>query len=407
MINLIISCHNFRQQIKGKFSTSISILLVIILSIQINAQKGIFRNGIVYPKTYNENISFDIESQLIFVYVNIEGKKYKFLVDTGAPTTISNNVKGNFQLIVRQDITDASGNVEKVDYVSVPKLSLGNLMYKNFAAMRADIGLFKTLGIDGILGANLICKSVWDFNITNNAITVSDKIYENIKDFRKIKTKILDSGTPTLSMSYFNAEKEEKVYFDTGYNGFFYLSYSVFERLLSKNLVKKYIEGSGFISESAFGSSSGKTYLLPLQMRIGEVNIDPFLAGVDYDEESNLGSVWLLGYRTILSKRNMYFKKYKNVDVQKTLITKGIHIKRNKSGLIVSFVWENSFAQKNGVKPGDKILSINGKNCSIKNTLEIDSIINDFYKNKEAILEINVNGNFVELCDEVLLRARF
>ncbi|MCT4216562.1 aspartyl protease family protein [Elizabethkingia anophelis] len=405
MLKIIILYHGFIQQIKKYFGASLFILFCIIISIQIKAQKGIFKYGSIYPKTHNENISFELVANHIFVYVNIEGNKYRFLVDTGAPTSISKNVKGNFELVLKDEITDASGNKENISYVSIPELRLGNLIYKNFVALKGDIEIFNSLGIDGILGANLICKSIWDFNIGNNIITVSDQINKmTIKDFRKLKTKILNTGTPTLSMTYFNKEKEKNIYFDTGYNGLFYLCRSVFEKLLNKNLIKEYIEGNGVVSQNAFGNSEGKTYLLPLQMKIGKENIQPFLADVDYDDESNLGSEWLLAYRTILTKNRMYIKKYKDAELKRALVTKGINISHNGSDLVVVFLWKNSSAQKKGIKIGDKILSINGKNYSVGDKVEIDNIISDFYKNQSVVLEINVKGNFIELFDEILLK---
>ena len=200
------------------------------------SQKGMFKQGSISPNIYTENIAYEFVWGIIIIKVQINEKTYRFLLDTGAPTTINSKVIGDFAFVKEEKSTDASQNEASVNYVKIPKMKFGNIIYKDFVAMQYDLEVFEQLNIDGILGANLISKSTWEFDIENNVITVSDKLVENkVKDFSKTNLKIIDTGTPVLKFTYFNKIKEKRVYFDTGFNGLFYLSTSMFNKLSKKN----------------------------------------------------------------------------------------------------------------------------------------------------------------------------
>ncbi len=82
---------------------------------------------------------------------------------------------------------------------------------------------------------------------------------------------MLVTGTPTISVNYFGAIKENNVYFDTGFDGFFYINKDVFEKLLGKGLVTKKAEGNGLIATTAFGTEEGTTYAIGLEMNLGKI----------------------------------------------------------------------------------------------------------------------------------------
>ena len=384
----------------------IIIFLSLLITANTFAQKGIFKKGMIKPLKYNEELIFKIKDDHIFVNVEINGKTYRFLLDTGAPTVFGNNVIGNFKNLEEIETGDAGGNSQTVKYVMVEEMKLGNITYHNFAAGYGDLGGFEYLGIDGILGSNLIVKSVWDFDLANKKITISDHLDKNIiKGFQKTKTKILNTGTPTFTITYFGKMEEKNIYFDTGYNGLFYLCYPIFQKISNSMNIENIAEGNGFISKNAFGDSEGKTYLLPLEMTIGKENIPVFISDVDYDEESNLGAKWLAYYRTIVEKNNFYFKE-NGRQMKKEFVTNGINIDEQDGNLLVVFVWQNSSAYKMGIKVGDKILSVNGKNVDTNDSIGLKKIYDEINNKEKVNLEINTKNNFVELKKEILLRVK-
>ncbi|WP_292010767.1 aspartyl protease family protein [Chryseobacterium sp.] len=367
------------------------------------SQKGIFKYGTLSPEHYKENLTFEYIKDLIFINVEINKKTYRFLVDTGAPTIISSKVKGDFKIVQQDEITDASKNTQSVNYVLIPQMNLGALTYRNFSAMRSDMELLQELNIDGILGANLIRKSIWDFDIVHHKIMISDYLNtETVKGFDFAKIKTLETGTPALTLVYFNSIKEHGIYFDTGYNGLFYLTDSIFEKVSKKKLLKKKIEGAGQVSKSAFGTEVGTTYMLPLEMKLGKHPIPTFLSDVNKDEESNLGCEWLQYYHTIISKDKFYFKS-NGKKINSQFITNGINTGRDSKGLYISFLWKNSAADKKGLRLNDRILSVDQQAPDLRNPEAVKELEDKIKENKKVLLEINTKGNFIELKSEILL----
>ncbi|MEC4051885.1 aspartyl protease family protein [Myroides odoratimimus] len=383
--------------------TNITTVLVLLFSFNLFAQKGIFKKGIITPSIYNEILNYTLKEDHIYVDVIIENKIYKFIVDTGAPTSITFNVKGDFKFIYEDELHDASNNVSKVKYVSIPSIKIGNLEYKNFTAVQSDMDAFKTLGVDGLIGGNMISKSCWDFDLENNRITLSNTLdKKEISSFNKVKVKKEDTGTPTLTMSYFNGLKEKNIFFDTGYNDFFYLSEDVFNTLNDKKVFSKALTGEGVISYSAFGPSIGKTYIAPLEIKVGNYEIPVFLTAVDVDDTSNLGSKWLQYYRTILYKNHFYFKPY-NKSFSQTYENIGIKTKLKNNELVISFVWDSPAIRKNNLKIDDKILSVNDREISAMSKEELKEVQRNAFKADKVKIEVNTKGNFIELNKETIL----
>ncbi|MCC9043940.1 aspartyl protease family protein [Myroides sp. M-43] len=378
-------------------------LAILISSFNLFAQGGIFKKGTIVPSVYNESLNYTLKEDHIYVDVIIENEKYKFIVDTGAPTSITFNVKGNFKFLSEDDITDASQNTSKVKYVSIPSIKIGNLEFKDFTAVQSDMDAFKSLGVDGLIGGNMISKSSWDFDLENKRITLSNSLdKKEIKTFNKVKVKKEYTGTPTLIMTYFNGLKEKEIFFDTGYNDFFYLSEDIFDTLHAKKHFTKVLTGEGIISYSAFGPSIGKTYMAPLEMSLGDYKIPSFLTTVDVDDVSNLGSRWLVYYRTILYKNDFYFKSY-NKDFPSTFENIGIKTKIKNNELVISFVWDSPSIKNNNLKIDDKILSVNDKEINTMSIEELKEVQRNILNCDKVKIEVNTKGNFIELNKETIL----
>ncbi|MCC9043579.1 aspartyl protease family protein [Myroides sp. M-43] len=383
--------------------TNLITIIILLFSFHLFAQRGIFKKGTITPNAYNENLNYTVKDDHIYVDVIIEDKTYKFIVDTGAPTSVTFNVKGDFDFIYEDELYDASNNVSKVKFISIPSIRIGNLEYKNFAAVQSDMDAFKSLGVDGLIGANMISKSCWDFDLENNRITLSNNLNkQEINLFNRVKVKKADSGTPTLTMTYFNGLKEKDIFFDTGYNDFFYLSEDMFDTLNKKNVFSKVLTGEGVISYSAFGPSIGKTYITPLEMKIGNYEIPVFIAAVDVDDTSNLGTKWLKYYRTILYKNNFYFKSYNKI-LPSTYQDIGIKVKIKENELIISFVWDSPSIKNKNLKAGDKILSVNNKDISSMSEDELKEIQRNAFKADKVQIEVNTKDNFMTLYKEIIL----
>lgn len=380
------------------------LLFLLLIQLNVKAQKGIFKQGTIHPTVYKEQVGYTRVNHLIYVNVEIKGKEYVFLVDTGAPSTIRKGLDVDFVFLKKESIMDAMQNTQEVDYVTIPAVKMGQLTFENFVFMQEDLAVFDDLGIDGILGANITARSAWDFDLQHHSITVSntlDVIDRTDASFSALKIKKTHIGTPLITLTYFDKIKEKGIFFDTGYSGLFYLSSSMFEKV--KPYVSHYITGEGILSMNAFGSSAGETALLPLKMKMGKQQIPTFLADVEQDEESNLGVEWLSYYRVIIHRNTFYFAKYEQRDFEIKVRGKGMRTAVEQGELLVTFVWHDSQAHKQGIRLGDKIQAVNGQivdHLTLAEQLELKKIIDT---SPEVIVKINRLNEPIGLKEEVLL----
>ena len=368
------------------------------------AQRGIHKKGEVFPEKFTDTLKVEFIDDMIFTKVEILGVNYRFFIDTGASTFISSKVKGNFKIIDKQETTDTYNRTEKLDYVTIPDIKIGNLNYKNITVGKHDM---EYMNVDGILGANIMAKGVWDFDMKNKQIIISneydEKLYSNPI---KSKMKLANTGSPLVTIKYFEKIKEKNAYLDFGFNGLVSMSPKTYKKLKKRDLIKQEIYGSGKIGYSAFGENYASTRVINLDIQVGEFRFDNFLADVDWDEESTIGCVILNYYRVILDFKNkdIYYipttKKKPSIEFK----THGISYHKTKTNLEVSFVWQN--ASNKGIKVNDKILSIN--DIDLSNMAEIteekmNTIDKLFIGDKPIIIEINSKENFITLEKDILI----
>ncbi|WP_410881234.1 PDZ domain-containing protein [Myroides sp. DW712] len=384
--------------------SKIIFLILLLIQLNVNAQKGMFKKGTIQPSVYKEQLAYTLVNQLIYVTVEIEGKEYIFLVDTGAPSTIRKNLDVDFVFLKKESIMDAMQNTQEVDYVTLPSIKIGNLTFDNFVFMQEDLTVFEDLGIDGIIGGNITARGAWDFDLQKNSITVSntlDQAWLKEANFSAFKMKKTDIGTPLLSLTYFDRIKEKGIFFDTGYSGLFYLSASMFDKV--KPYVSDYITGEGILSKNAFGNSVGETALLPLKMKLGQQHIPIFFSDVEEDEESNLGVEWLSHYRVIIYKNTFYFSNEGQRGFETKFVGKGIKTAVENGELLVTFVWHNSPAHKQGIQLGDKIQAVNGQQVADLTLNEQLELKKTMETSPEITVEITRLNHPIVLKEEVLL----
>ncbi|MET3535066.1 retropepsin-like aspartic protease [Chryseobacterium limigenitum] len=170
----------------------ISQLFLILFTILISAQgKRFFEEGEVQLKNPVEKINLTYASDLPFVKVNINGKTYNFLFDSGAPTVISNAIYSelNLEKKHKSKVKDSQKNKQEQIFTQLPEMLVDNVMFKNIGVVVMDfnsseLGCFK---IDGILGANQMAKLFWRINYSENSIeTTKDLANFDLKDYETV-----------------------------------------------------------------------------------------------------------------------------------------------------------------------------------------------------------------------------
>ena len=160
---------------------------------------------------------------LIVVPVKIEGEVYRFIFDTGAQTTIiSKHLSKKFNLEKKGSIPvrDSHHSTERLNVGIVKEMEIEDLQYSNVGVVVNDFRdnlQFTCLGIDGILGMNVIHLNNWKIDYDKNEITaLNGKSKISSQGTTPLLFRI-KRGTPYIKL-YVNGDKEEFL-LDIGKNG--------------------------------------------------------------------------------------------------------------------------------------------------------------------------------------------
>jgi hypothetical protein len=364
----------------------IIILIFFLFVANLNAQNKYTLNvGEIKQKIYHTTFDFENVKGKIIIDVKINNKKRKFILDTGAPTSISAEIKseGKFKQIINSEVTDANGKSGNINAIQIPEFSINGLVFlNNYALQIEDMSYFKCFNVEGIIGSNSLRNSVIEFNFKAKKITISSnyksfeygKIKENeliFKDFQS--TPILKVK---MKLGYLNFSEE--VVFDSGDDSFYSISRNNLNQLLSLinekkmpvelqnisqfNLLGIIASSNGSFSMSLFGNETENNhYKFKIQdFNFGTTNFDNIIATTTYGSNSRIGSEILNHGKLTLDykKKKFYFQEYDNqneINVNHTF--KSIFPSFENDKFIVGIIWDGNL--KNKIKVGDEILKIN------------------------------------------------
>ncbi|MGC1206308.1 MAG: retropepsin-like aspartic protease [Flavobacteriaceae bacterium] len=346
----------------------LNICLFFILTNITYAQKANFKTGTPKVKNYYTEIKYKNLKGKIIIPVTINNKTYNFLFDTGAPNLISKNIweKINSKSIKSISISDANQKKQDMVLATIPMLTLGNVTFKNTSTLvftGENNLLFDCYKIDGIIGSNLLRKSIVQIKSKDELIILTNNT-------KKLQLEAANKSKLTLvgkqSSPYINinlkgeSSGSEILLFDTGASGFYDLNKRHFETFDKKNITQTLSKANGSSSVGLFGvANKSEQY----RIRVAELKINNYvfknvISITGNDNNSRIGSD-ILDYGIVtldFRKKLFYFEGYKSVvDLNEKLLGFSPTIENNK--LVVGFVWDDSLKDK--IEFGDEIIEIN------------------------------------------------
>ena len=381
--------------------------LAILFSQVCVSQNFNLNRGTVQTKDYYSEITFEYVKSKIIIPVEIEGKAYRFILDTGAPNIISKEL---FQTIKNDSlatipITDINQKKLDLQVVSIPKLVLGDVIFKNSAALVYDLKLNKILDcfhIDGFIGSNMLRNSIVQIQLKNKMLTITDdkkRLHLNRKNATKLKLLGIQSS-PFIWMNLFgNGKAKEQVLIDTGMAGFYDLSNKDFKIFHDKDIIQFIDSSKGSHSGGLFGSENKTEQyrsLIP-KIEIAKSVFTNFVTTTTHDKFSKIGTDILdYGNMTIDYKnKRFYFDPFK----------KEINLKKKELGfdpafvndkIVVGFVWDKNL--KELISYGDEIMEVNHINIQDSDLCDLAIKKNLFMNSEKFNLHIKKqNGDIMEL----------
>ncbi len=216
-------------------------------------------------KVHNTTIPFHIKDNLIFIKAKINNEEKYLLFDTGAEIPLIKNQYNNSETIGVQKIIDANGNTKIEEIKELNNLSIGGLNFEKVknVSLNTDTTNGKNLlskdFIAGILGCNLMNSFVWDLNLKNNTIHLTDsKFNENISQATTIP--LIEYNNRWKIEIKVNGDKK-KAMFDSGSNAILTLKDSI---KLPKDYIyqiKKYANSNTLYSNTNYKNIERKIFV--------------------------------------------------------------------------------------------------------------------------------------------------
>lgn len=320
-------------------------------------------------------IDIRIEQKLMFTDVTIDGEVYNFLIDTGAPFVLSPELAAKIDFKTSHTSRVGSSNTRKgvAEIGTMTRdVEVGGLKFSNFKAMVLDYDantqVIDCLDFDGIIGANFMSGAIWQFDYDNQKVTITNRMREldGVNDAWKVKMEKRGFNKSPYIPVRVNRGDFGMVLFDTGFAGFFDLTYSSYSRALKTGNVDeriKVVEGRGIMSEGVFGAEDTTGYFMQVpELIIGKEKVAEPSFMMGHSNKAKVGAEYLKGRIVTLDfpRKRFYVSekedKYTAAKGRSFLFGTAPH----NGAFKVSSVY-GKLMESQELKIGDELVSLNGK----------------------------------------------
>ena len=345
---------------------------VLISSCNIIKTIHLLKKGNTTPDHFKEEIPFEMRAGIIFIKAAIEGKEYTFIFDSGATNAVSAELGDKLKLkhIAHQKAIDFEGKSGRIDFAVLKNISIGKINFENTGCAIIDFKTVapevKCLHVDGLIGANLMQKAVWQIDYKNKKIIFADNIdsLHVLKETPSVSFMPLLSGTPTFKAEI-NGVPTHRNIFDTGSSGGILFVKKDMDKLNAAERTKpvKTFRGVGSKGSGLYGRKIDTTYLSLLQnIKAGTFEIKNAKAEFKKTNFGNCGSGFMKNYIVTFDWKNKKAWFMQNADLKTSeRVSFGFSPAVKDRKMFVSYVYDNSPAQLSGIKLNDQIISADGE----------------------------------------------
>ncbi len=371
--------------------------LLIVLSV-IGLAQGFSQGKNFTELQYHDNNGVPV------VEVVIKDNTYRFMLDTGTGMScVSDRLVNAEKLEYSQSQKSMQGLGYNLYVATIPQMQIGNIETSNVQGivMSVDNVILSTLGVDGIIGADILMNYVVTFNSLKKIIVLSDSADEAISDWQTLK---LWNNAPIFEVKLQGKDElyDVPALFDSG-NGTGALtlpSVEGFEQWSGAGIITNVIEGRGAVGSMVGGLAKyDKIYRGKLNdFHVGNVvfkNLPVMTGGVGYLQlcykMTDLGQI-IIDY----PNKRYKFEPFENGTVwpgdNRTVMT-GL----DNGKLRIAAVWGDKAQAE--IEPGYIITAIGEKTLSdsVDSLPNIDELIRQYGAENAVITVQDKLGSVKEL----------
>lgn len=306
------------------------------------------------------------ENGKMIVRASINGVEGRFVLDTGAPCslTFSYAKRAGLKGVQVSRAYDSNGNIVNTTILDLPQLVVGGVAFTQLQAMQLPQGnMIEQFGIDGILGYNLLRQGIVKFDGRAQTMTLtSDTTGLGID----LNMGILLTDDPYSTMIPLRmGQSVDTVMFDTGALDLYEMSNRFYERVKADTAHFRCIaSGKGILSMGAAGleSASVKHRIVVPQAFLGNTALSRLSTITTDAIDSRIGSNLLRHGDVIIDYREgiFYFQPYASTTVPIDAYQPEWNVVVTVMGdhLEAGMVWNNAGSS---IQSGDRIVAIGGE----------------------------------------------
>ncbi len=341
------------------------ILMAVCSALISTAGKRNFNKGQAASSHYYSTIPLENIKNKLIVPVMIKGKEYKFLLDTGGPCAVSQEIKSLLapKKPKKIRIKRKKEYSKKIELVTIDSIEVGGVLFTQIPSLVRDFSSFPftCLDIDGLLGSNLLRNSILHINLEESQCTLTDSIKGiDLQGAQKYNLGLTPkSSSPLIMVEFYgkNQRHTEQVLFDSGVDKIMTLSNESFYAMQGK-CIKTIATDTGYAIHQWAGRYSPIAHLALIPyMRFADFRIIDVLANTAQEERSIMGTQILENGNLTLDyiHKKLYYSTDDTVSLIEPILPYSTVVDTN--GLLrVGYVWNEVL--KNKLSSGDQILSI-------------------------------------------------
>lgn len=357
-----------------------------------------FNSGGTEQAHYYSSLQYENINDKIIIKIKINDRIYRFILDTGAPTTISTKLfdQLNPEVITKISLSDANAAKDSVVVVSLNEIQVGDITFKSIPALVATPNTaFECFEVDGIIGSNLLRNSILQIDGSNNKVIITDDAKRLNLNSRQSSKLFLDrQSSPVIWVKLINKKQaKDQLLFDSGMQGLYDLSLRHLGTFQKYKIFEELGKGTGTNTFSFHGMAKDTTiYWLRLPiLEINGVKLLNVTTKTTLGNNSRIGASLLhYGIVTVDYKnKRFYFNPYTTTDIDAYKKQFPVNFVPKNNKLYIGTVWDNELSTK--ISAGDQVVAIDGINY--ENINICDLFLKSIVEGKDKILLTTRNNS--------------
>lgn len=342
---------------------------------------------------------FRLQGHIILVDVRLNGntKPYTFVLDTAALTVIAPRVAKELHTEEGLYIPgkDSSGKTATIRLVTVAEIRLDKVKVKQCAAAVFDLSSMSN-AIDGILGSNFLRHFTIRLDYTARTITFLRHPPPKTMGKGGITVPFkqdMKNGFAPCMQCRINDKWSTAGIIDTGCPDLASLPLSVMRRTDAYKTGRK-LTALGSMVQGAFGTAVESCLLRVDSLTTASLKLADFVSTSNHTEAVLFGRAFLVNYVTTLDYPGGRMILQPIAGKPETEPRSfGLTMQKDAGSTRVSGVWPASSAYEQGIRPGDRVLLVNGKEADSMSLLELAALFRDDNTHAITVTMAYTKGN--------------